>query len=394
MSSTHPLAAKPRIASLDILRGLVMVIMALDHLRDMYALYPYPPEDISQTFPGLFFTRWITHYCAPVFVFLAGTSIFLFQQKAESKQAVSRMLLTRGLWLIVVEILIINWAWSWHFFWNSSGFFLQVIWVIGISMVLMAALIWLPKAAILAFSLVLIFGHNLLDGVDPEQLGQASPLGYLLHQMGGFGLGESKQVFVVYPIIPWIGVMGAGYVFGEVMQWDATRRKRMLLALGGGAIALFVVLRGLNGYGDPYPWESQGAGVYTLMSFLNVAKYPPSLDFLLMTLGPALLLLLAFEGRTGKVGEWLRVYGRVPFFFYILHLIIPHAASMFYWWAVSGHFHSIAINGFGATQPEWYQPSLLRLYLIWAFFIIVLYFPCRWFMRYKGRHRYWWLQYL
>ncbi len=392
---TLPTPSRSRIASLDILRGLVIVIMALDHTRDMWSLTTFQPEDMTQTTPIYFFTRWITHFCAPVFVFLAGTSIFLYGQKINSKATLSRFLLIRGFWLIFIEIMLINISWSWTFFWNQWGFFLQVIWVIGICMVIMAVLIWLPKRLLVGGSILLILLHNLLDPITPEALGSWSWSWKLLHEAGWIPVNEdgSRGIFIVYPILPWIGIMGAGYGFGRVMRWAADRRQRFLWRLGLGMIGAFILLRVINVYGNPEPWASQPTALYTFMDFFNTQKYPPSLQFILMTLGPSMLLLIWFEKSRHQIFEWLRIFGRVPFFFYIIHFSVIHLSSMAYFRIVHGQWFDLTNTRFD-NWPDFYQPSVLRMYVAWLLIVVGLYFLCRWYNHYKSTHRYWWLKYI
>ncbi len=385
---------RSRIHSIDILRGLVIVLMAIDHTRDMWSLTGFTPEDMTQTTAGYFFTRWITHFCAPVFVFLAGTSICLYHQKVNDKKHLSGFLLKRGIWLIVIEILLINWSWSWTLFWNHWGFFLQVIWVIGVAMIAMAGLIWLSYRNILIISLLLIFGHNLLNFITPDQLGAFDWVWKVLHESGWIALNESNSfgMYIVYPIVPWIGVMGVGYVFGLVMNWSSEQRIKLLYQLGFGAIALFIVLRFLNLYGDTVDWEVQKNALYTLMSFLNTQKYPPSLLFLLMTLGPAFLLLILFEKWQTRSMEFFRIFGRVPFFFYVLHFAVIHILSILYFKLVYGEWFDLA-NTNAQNWPDYYVPSLLRMYIAWAVVVVLFYFLCMWYDSYKSRHAYWWLKY-
>lgn len=390
--TTHDL--RNRVYSIDILRGLVIVLMAIDHTRDMWSLATFAPEDMTQTTAGYFFTRWITHFCAPIFVFLAGTAVCLYYQKVKNKKLLSGFLLKRGLWLILIEIIVINWSWGWDFFWNQWGFFLQVLWVIGIAMIAMAGLIWLSYRNILIISLLMIFGHNLLDGISPEQFGSFDWLWNVLHVRGWIPLNEdgSFGIFMVYPAIPWIGVMGAGYVFGNVMSWSSERRTKFLYQLGLGSIALFIILRFSNLYGDTGDWETQKNALFTVMSFLNTQKYPPSLLFLLMTIGPAFLLLIFFEKWQSKSLDFLRVFGRVPFFFYVLHFSVIHAASILYFKLAHGQWFDLANTG-AQNWPEFYTPSLLRMYIAWVVIVIGFYFLCKWYDGYKSQHSYWWLKY-
>lgn len=388
-------SARKRINSIDILRGLVIILMAIDHIRDMWALEAFTPEDMSQTSVGYFFTRWITHFCAPVFVFLAGTSIYLYLQKVKDKKVVSLFLLKRGIWLIIVEVIIINWAWSWKLFFTNWGFFLQVIWAIGISMIAMALLIRLSNKMLLFLSIAIIAGHNLLNFISPDMLGSFDWFWKIFHDAGWIGLvsDNSFGIFIVYPALPWIGVMAAGFVFGQVMTWDVKRRIKFLWQLGLGCILLFIALRYSNVYGDTGVWQTQKDGLFTFMDFLNTQKYPPSLLFLLMTLGPSFLLLIVFEKWGNKLFDALRIFGRVPFFFYILHFPVIHFSSMLFYRITEGEWFDLANTG-PNNWPEYYQPSLLRLYTVWIVIVVFFYFLCRWYNNYKSRKNYWWLKYI
>lgn len=387
---------RQRIDSLDIMRGLVIVLMAIDHVRDFWSLEAFQPEDLSQTTPEYFFTRWITHFCAPVFVFLAGTSAFLYQTKINDIKALSRFLLVRGLWLVFIEVIVINYSWTLGFFWNEWGFFLQVIWAIGVSMIALAALVWLSDRWILLLALLMIFAHNLLNPIIPADLGSFSWLWMMLHEGGwqGFNAQNSQGVYFAYPLIPWIGVMAAGYVFGNLMTLSPEKRTQWLYRLGLAAIILFVLLRFTNWYGDTTDWQTQKNALFTLMSFINTQKYPPSLLFLLMTLGPAFLLLIFFEKFNFRWFGWLRVFGRVPFFFYVLHFMFIHLTSLLYFKLVHGQWFDLGNVRNPAQWPDFYQPSLWRLYAAWALTIVFFYFLCRWFNRYKSTHKHWWLKFL
>jgi uncharacterized membrane protein len=305
---------KRRIDSIDLLRGIVMVIMMLDHTRDFVhnATYQFDPADLSRTNVALFLTRWVTHFCAPVFVFLAGTGAFLQLSRGKSKADLSRFLVTRGIWLIVLELTLVRLGVTFSFDVRMLGF-LQVIWVIGVSMIVLAALIYLPLKIVGAFGLVMIAFHNLLDdfrvtswrGPDTPVPGFGEKVWMLLHQafeafpVAGF---PSPVLIVIYPLVPWVGVMAAGYAFGRLYEWDAQRRRRLLLLIGGTATALFVLLRAVNVYGDPSEWSTQKNALFTLLSFINTTKYPPSLLFLLMPPGPSLLALRSAERRV--VYDW------------------------------------------------------------------------------------------
>ena len=389
---------KERIWSVDMLRGLIIALMAIDHIRDYWALTPFAPADLSQSNAAWFFTRWITHFCAPVFVFLAGTSAFLYGNKINDKGRLSRFLFTRGLWLIFIEVVVINFAWTFSMPSTTGFVFLQVIWVIAISMVLMSALIYLKDKIIFIIGLLLVVGHNLLDNITPESLGTMAGLWNLLHVQGFIPLAGdgSFGIFVIYPIIPWVGVMALGYVFGTVMIRPSEERRKRLLTLGLALVGLFVALRLLNVYGDPSPWETQERGAFfTFMDFLNTAKYPPSLLYLLMTLGPGILVLLVLDKWTGKTAEALKVFGAVPFFFYIIHFFIINAASQLYNYFVYGDFINLVGSFFsGSGFPEGYVPKVWMVYIVWALLMPLMYFLCKWYGQYKAEHDYWWLKYL
>ena len=413
LSPTAP--ARGRIDSIDLLRGIVMVIMLLDHTRDFVhrdVLQGFDPTDLAHTNPMLFFTRWITHFCAPVFVFLAGTGAYLQFARGKSKSELSKFLLTRGLWLIVLEFTVVRCCAFLNFDYRFVGA-AQVIWVIGVSMIVLAALIYLPVRIIAAFGMLMIFLHNLLDGfrVQSWQGPQSAvpsiwaKLWIVLHQ--GFeafpilSFFPSPVVFVLYPLIPWIGVMAAGYAFGALYQMDAARRRRILLLMGGAATALFFILRAINIYGDPNRWSKQGTTSFTIISFFNVTKYPPSLLFLLMTLGPSFLALVWFESRKyfssrpGKVREFFITFGRVPLFFYILQWLMAHLTSI-----VAHLSAGKPIGWMFGTQIQTTGPplgmgfGLLVVYICWIGGVLLLYPVCKWFAGVKQRRRNWWLSYL
>ena len=382
-------AALPRLQSLDILRGLVMIIMALDHIRDFFHVDAarFAPDDLTQTTVLLFFTRWLTHFCAPVFVFLAGTSAYLAMGRKDPS-TVSRFLLTRGLWLVVVEMTLVELA----VFFNLSYTYViwQVIWAIGWSMVALSMLRKLPWGVLLAVSLATIAGHNTLDGLQPDQFGSFAWLWQILHVgFSAIQLGNGHTAMVIYPLVPWVAVMSAGYCFGRVME--APDRRRRLLLIGTALTVGFFVVRGLNGYGDPSPWASQSRPVMTLLSFLRVTKYPPSLDFLLMTLGPAILALAALDKVSVSVRHPLLVFGRVPLFYYIVHWYVIHFIGLAMAWARYGRFDfifnvppSLPIS---AGYPPGYGYDLWVVYVIWAAVVVAMYFVCRWFAGVKSRNR-------
>jgi uncharacterized membrane protein len=398
-----------RIDSIDLLRGLVMVVMMLDHTRDFIhnAVYQFDPTDPTRTNVALFFTRWITHFCAPVFVFLAGTSVYLQFARGKSKGELSRFLVTRGLWLIFLEVTLVRIGVSFSFDYRFLGF-LQVIWAIGVSMIILAALIHLPLKVVAAFGLVMIAVHNLFDGFRVESWGgPSSPVPsvgakvwMLLHQQfEAFPIVSfpSPVVVVVYPLIPWIGVMAAGYSFGALYRLDAQRRRRLLLIIGASATVLFIIVRAINAYGDPSKWSQQKNVVYTALSFLNTSKYPPSLLFLLMTLGPAIIALALFEsGSTrGRIANFFITFGRVPLFFYLLQWLTAHVISLLLHLAfgkpTSWLFQSPA--SFTAVPPE-AGFNLGVVYLSWIVGVLLLYPLCKWFAGVKQRRRDWWISYL
>lgn len=383
---------RPRLDSVDLLRGLVIVIMALDHARDFFTEVRFDATDLAQTTAPLFFTRWITHFCAPVFVFLAGTSAWLYQARGKTRGDVSRFLLTRGLWLVVLELTVVRWAWMFNFNYTTELLFVQVIWVIGVSMIALAGLIHLPLAAVAAIGGVMIAGHNLFDGVTPESLGTWGPLWTFLHVQAPIPLESGQTFFVIYPLIPWIGVMAVGYAFGPLLHRPEAARHRALLLLGGALTVGFVLLRVLNVYGDPAPWSGQDSAGRTVLSFLNTTKYPPSLLFLLMTLGPAIALLPLLERLRGPLARAVTVYGRVPLFFYVVHLFLIHALAL----AVGtlAGFDPRSFLRVWLFLPDEWGYGLPVVYLVWAGVVLALYPACRWFAGVKARRRDAWLSYL
>lgn len=380
---------KPRLASVDLLRGLVMIVMALDHARDFFAAGGFNPRDVAD--PALFLTRWITHFCAPIFVFLAGISVFLYGAQGRTAGAVSRYLLTRGLWLVLIELTVVRLAWTFHL--NVAFFGLQVIFAIGASMIVLAALVHLPRSAIAAVGLAMIVGHNTLDGIKPEAFGAWAPLWSLLHQPGMVDPGAPIKLYVLYPLIPWIGVMAAGYALGPVFLREPASRRRWLCGLGAAAMAGFVLLRASNLYGDPAPWVAHDSLLATVLSFINCEKYPPSLLYVAMTLGPALLLLAAFDGVRGRVAEAITTFGRVPFFYYVVHLYLIHALAVLFAWLTIGD-GTWLFRPFPAGRPAGYGLGLPGVYLVWLGVVAALYPLCRWFAAIKRRRGEWWWTYL
>lgn len=393
------LSATPRIESIDLVRGGVVVLMALDHVRDYFhaANFLFEPNDLAHTSAAIFFTRWITHFCAPAFVFLAGTSAFLLGERTSQGQ-LTTFLLTRGLWLLVVEVTVVSFAWSF----NPSFTFtkLQVIWALGLCMVILSGLIYLPKPVILLLGLVIVFGHNLLDNVHFTDSRLHDFLWSEVHEKKRF-LIRGHTIAVVYPILAWVGVMALGYWCGQYYRRgvEALKRRRFLLATGAVAVLLFFVLRTAGVYGDPEAWAPQRSAVLTVCSFFNVTKYPPSLLYLLITLGGILIALALVEGKTGWLGRRLLHYGRVPLFFYVAHIVLLHLVAALAI-RLSGRPWSDTILKFNSNAKDspWlagYGFSLPTTYLIWVAIILTLYPLCKWYDTYKLRHReQWWLSYL
>jgi uncharacterized membrane protein len=372
-----------RIVSIDILRGIVMVIMALDHARDYFSNFKFDPTDLQHTNTAMFFTRWVTHFCAPVFIFLSGTSAFLSLSKKGTKKDAFSRLFTRGLWLIIVEVTIVRYGWAFDF--DYSLIFLQVIWAIGCSMVVLSVLIFLPIRIILAIGLIMIFGHNMLDNLHPAN-GSMSVFWLFLHVQTPLAYGQGNTVMILYPLVPWIGVMAVGYCFGTIFSQPEQQRHKTFYLIGGSAILLFVVLRAVNIYGDPAPWSVQTGGLNTALSFINVSKYPPSLLYLLLTLGPAIVSLPLLEKVRGTAGNIFTVYGRVPLFYYVLHIYLLHSMAIVFGYLLKGDTNVTAFVHPGYTLPS--------VYIFWLLSVVILYWPCGWFMRVKMNNRQWWLSYL
>jgi uncharacterized membrane protein len=389
MSGDAQVIAPPppaRLESLDLLRGLVMVVMALDHTRDYFhgaSLAGLDPTDLARTTPWIFFTRFITHYCAPVFSFLAGAGVFLAGRK-KTKRELSWFLVTRGLWLVLLELTFVKWAWTFEY--DLHRFWGIVLWALGWSMVVLAGLIHLPFRVVAAIGLVLVFGHNALDGIQPADWGSWGWLWQLLHVRGPVELAPGYTFRAGYSLLPWIGIMTSGYAFGALYQMEAGRRRRWLVGLGLGALALFAVLRGGNLYGDLRPWTPQPRTGFTFLSILNCTKYPPSLSYGLITLGPALLLLAWLERGTPAWTRPLLVYGRVPFFYYMLHIPLIHGMA-----ALLSEFRFGRSDYLQLASPLPAPPgagySLPWVYLAWLVAVVSLYPLCRWFAALKQRRR-------
>lgn len=381
-----------RIRSVDILRGVIMVIMALDHVRDFYTNVPFDPLDLDKTGPILFFTRWITHFCAPTFIFLSGVSAYLSLAKKNNTQEAALFLLKRGLWLLLLEFTLIGFGWL-----LDTGFhmlFAQVIWAIGCSMLFLSLLLFLRLKPLVvgAIGLLLIFGHNAFDSVKAGSL-EGFKLGwFILHEQGFYPVNDYLSLFILYPLVPWIGVMAAGYYFGTLFKLEASVRSALFIKIGFSAIGLFLVLRGFNLYGDPFPWEMQDAWWKNILAFIKCQKYPPSLLYLLMTLGISIVVLAFLERAENRVSRLFTVFGRVPFFYYLLHIYLIHLSQVLLAFSMGFTMQDL-INAFQGSPGKW-GFDLWIVYLIWAGVIAILYFPCRWFMKVKARRKDWWLSYI
>jgi uncharacterized membrane protein len=389
-----------RLLSIDALRGLVMIIMALDHVRDFFHADAmiFSPTDLSRTTPVLFFTRWITHYCLPVFMFAAGMGVYLYG-RGRTKGKLARFLWTRGLWFIALELTVMRFTYNFNF---SLRFLilLLILWIFGICMIAMAALVYVPLRWLAALSIAVIVLHNCVDGIRAAQFGSGAWAWNLLHQPGIIPVA-GKMALVTYTFLPWIGVMAAGFCFGRVFQLEAEARRSVMLRLGLAMTIAFVALRALNHYGDPAPWAHQKSALFTLLSFLNCTKYPGSLDFLLMTLGPALLVLAWFDRLTFKPANPLVVFGRVPMFYFVLHFYLIHALAVLGAWLRYGSsaatfvFNPLpSMGGPAKLFPANFGYSLWTVYGVWLLVVIMLYPVCRWFARVKATKRDWWLSYL
>jgi uncharacterized membrane protein len=394
-AAAAPVQRRTRVDSIDIARGVVMILMALDHVRDFFGA-PGDPTNPAQASALLFFTRWVTHLCAPVFFLLAGTSAYLSRRRDDTS-ALSRFLFTRGLWLIVLELTVVR-CFGYQFNFDYQVTMLIILWAIGWSMVGLSALVYLPRRGVAAVGIVLIAAHNLTDSIAPRSLGRLAALWSVLHVPGVILAAPQHIVFVAYPLIPWIGVAAVGYGLGPVFEWTAERRRKFLLRLGCALTLAFVLLRFANVYGDPVPWTAQASSGRTLLSFLNATKYPPSLLYLLMTLGPASLLLWAAEHSAPRVLRGVRVFGRVPLFYFLLHLPLIHLLATAVCYARYGDVHwmfeSPRVDQFPVTRPPGWEYSLPIVYLVWAGVIAGLYPLCVWFAGVKQRHAGGWLSYL
>jgi uncharacterized membrane protein len=442
-AAASSLARGVRLSDVDLLRGLVIVIMALDHVRDFASAdgYRFDPLDVAQTTPMLYATRWITHLCAPTFVFLAGVSAWLQASKGKQGAELSRFLATRGLWLVIVEMTVLSFAWSF----GTNFLFLQVIWAIGWSMMAMALLVYLPRTWVLALGLAIVLGHNLLDGVKADQFtGPLSLLWSFVHEQRPLLWNGQLVGFLMYPVLPWLGIMAVGYGAGPLFLKPADERDRWLRRIGLAMLAAFLLLRGFDVYGDPsihrgptaevvrstsagteaaadgaaaaqpaangaapaaagppapVTWHSQPTATATVMKFMDVQKYPPSLLYALATLGLVFTLYPWIARATGIVRRVLLTFGSVAFFLYVMHVYLVHAlAALASWFAgqnVAGFFGGYLTNVF--TKPELFKGvgfSLPVVYALWVLALALLYPACAWWGRVKQRRREWWMSYL
>jgi uncharacterized membrane protein len=394
MTATEPI--KYRIQSIDVVRGIIMLIMALDHCRDFVHFQgaQYKPTNMATTTVLLFFTRWITHFCAPGFIFLSGVSAYLAGLR-RSKGELSIFLIKRGAWLILADATIITFMFTLNPSFN--GILLVVFWMIGCNMILLGLLVRAPLTLIGILGAIIFFGHNIFDIVQLPQSGAGGILSRIFLTGSVFTINSNHLILEAYSIIPWTGVMLMGYVFGSFYQsnFDAQRRRKLLLLTGIALIALFIVLRYINSYGDPVPWSAQRNIAHTLLSFLNTTKYPPSLLYLCMTLGPILILLSLIERVQNKFTDICMVYGNVPFFYFVVHLYLLRAINIIL-------MRASGIDIWHAKSPDYpflFQPvpfgyPLWVVYLVWIFVLVALYLPCKWYANYKRTHRQWWLSYL
>jgi uncharacterized membrane protein len=381
---------RARLESVDVVRGVIMIIMALDHTRDFFGA-PGSPTNLATASIALFFTRWITNICAPVFFLLTGTGAFLSLRK-RTRPELSRFLFTRGLWLIFLDLVLFRClAVQFNFDYHTTV--ITVLWALGWSMIVLSMLVHLPPSVVTTFGVVMIATHNLLDSIK-----SANPLWSILHSPNVIFATPGHIVFLAYPLIPWVGVTAVGYGLGQIYAWDTARRRTFLLRLGIVFTIGFVLLRAINIYGDPSRWATQRSPAYTVLSFLNTTKYPPSLLFLLMTLGPALLLLWSVDTYTPRFLRPALIIGKVPMFYYLLHFALIHVLAVVICYARYGHIHwmfeSPDLAHFPITQPPGWGLPLPLVYLIWAIVVIAMYPLCRWYGAVKQRSNNPWLSYL
>jgi uncharacterized membrane protein len=388
---TTPGGIRTRVESIDVVRGVIMIIMALDHTRDFFGIPGQNPTDLASASAALFLTRWVTCFCAPVFFLLTGTGAYLSRQR-RSPGELSGFLFTRGVWLIFLEVALVR-CLAYQFNVDYRVTMLLVLWALGWSMIMLSALVRLPAFVVTALGVLMIVGHNLFDSVR-----SANPLWSVLHSPGFVLNTPNHVVFVAYPLIPWIGVTAVGYGLGQIYSWETARRRAFLLRLGVALSLAFLVIRGIDAYGDPSHWTRQKTAVFTVLSFLNTTKYPPSLLFLLMTLGPAMIFLWSVDRGAPRILRPALVIGKVPLFYYLLHFLLIHllAVVMCYVRYGSAHwmFESPDLAHYPFSAPPGWGYSLPVVYLVWAFVVVSMYPLCRWFAELKQRRNEAWLSYL
>jgi uncharacterized membrane protein len=380
-----------RIEAVDVVRGVIMIIMALDHTRDFFGIPGQNPTDLATASAALFLTRWITHFCAPVFFLLTGTGAYLSLRR-KSPSELSGFLFTRGVWLIFLEMVLVR-CFAYQFNFDYRVTMLLVLWALGWAMITLSALVRLPTSVVTALGVLTIAGHNLFDSVK-----SASPLWSILHSPGFVVNTPDHVVFAAYPLVPWIGVTAVGYGLGQIYSWDTDRRRAFLLRLGLALTLAFLVIRGINVYGDPSHWAAQKTPVFTALSFLNTTKYPPSLLFLLMTLGPAMLFLRSVDRGTPRILRPALVIGKVPLFYFMLHFLLIHVFAVITCYARYGSAHwmfeSPDLGHYPFSAPPGWGYSLPVVYLVWAAVVITMYPLCRWFAALKQRRSDPWLSYI
>jgi uncharacterized membrane protein len=388
---TSASSPRMRVESIDVVRGVIMIIMALDHTRDYFGIPGQDPTDLTTATAALFLTRWITHFCAPVFFLLTGTGAYLSLSR-KSAGELSRFLFTRGLWLIVLEVVVMR-CFAYQFNVDYRVTMLLVLWALGWAMITLSALVRLPAAVVATLGALMILSHNLLDPVK-----SASPIWAILHSPGFVVNTPEHVVFASYSLIPWIGVTAVGFGLGQVYGWDRARRRAFLLRLGLALSVAFVALRAVDVYGEPSHWMRQKTALFTVLSFLNTTKYPPSLLFLLMTLGPAMIFLRSVDGGTPRILRPALVIGKVPLFYFLLHFPLIHLLAVVtcYLRYGSAHwmFESPDLGHYPFTTPPGWGYSLPVIYLVWAIVVVAMYPLCRWFAALKQRRNDAWLSYL
>jgi uncharacterized membrane protein len=377
---------------LDVLRGLVIVLMVIDHVRWFLSGARFDPTDPALTTPALFFTRWVTHFCAPAFMLLAGAGASLSLGRGRTPRGLSRYLLSRGAWLLLLELTVARFGWQFNLDYGYTG--ALVFWALGWSMIALAGLIRLPRPAVAILAVAMIAGHNLLDAVEPADWGRWAWLWTVLHAPGMLTPAPGVHLFMLYSLVPWIGVMAAGWAFAPVLALPAERRDALLRRTGLGLTAAFLVLRAANGYGDPSPWSEQTAWWRTALGFFNTTKYPPSLLFLLMTLGPAIALLPFLERVRGRLAEAVRTIGRVPLFFWLLHVPLIHLIALGFSLVRYGEVIPWLVRNPPTPLPDGYGYGLPVVYAVTLAVVLLLYPACVWFADLKRRRRDPWLGYL